>query len=121
MGAWNGVLDSALDAAKAKLRSNQAVNPSEGWFSGVTKMFAGSDITDEVWKKLGVEDKTKASFMQKLSAAHMNNDGTANLKAIAGSSLLGYGALAGGVRLASGGGVYRDSDGNFDIVGIPVI
>lgn len=33
----------------------------------------------------------------------------------------GYMGLSAAGRIATGGGLYRDSDGNFDIIGIPIV
>lgn len=49
--------------------------------------------------------------------AHTKTDGSANVAAIAGSFI----AAGAGYRALSGGGAYRDSNGNTDIAGIPFV
>ena len=61
------------------------------------------------------------SFTDRMKMAHMNEDGTYSGSRIAGSALMGYMGVSTAYRLASGGGIYKDSDGNTDIIGIPFI
>lgn len=67
------------------------------------------------------QNMTNLTLNNKLRLAHLNNDGTWNKKAIAGSGLIGYTGLSSAYRLASGGGLYKDNNGNTDIMGIPFI
>lgn len=65
------------------------------------------------------------SLNNRFNMSYLNQDGSFNKSKIgthiAGSTLLGYSGLSSAGRLASGGGLYRDSDGNFDLMGIPFI
>lgn len=54
-------------------------------------------------------------------ALAMNNNGSYSAKRIAGMVGGGFvGASAAG-RIVTGGGLYRDSDGEFDVIGIPIV
>lgn len=73
----------------------------------------------------------KDGYMNNLSLdnrfrmSYLNNDGSLDKSRIAthvaGLGAAGYVGLSSVGRLASGGGLYRDSDGNFDIIGLPII
>lgn len=67
------------------------------------------------------QNMTNLTLMNKLRLAHLNNDGTWNKKAIAGSGLVGYTGLSSAYRLASGGSLYKDDNGNTNLIGIPFI
>ena len=61
------------------------------------------------------------STKDRLEAMYRNEDGSINKSAIAGTAAAGYvGASAAG-RIISGGGLYKDADGNTDIIGSPFI
>ena len=117
------------------LESNKAINrikslkdnPGE-YFSGVKTLwndkYDASNYSENVLKKAGInskEDINNLNWANKLKLAHLNQDGTWNKKAIAGSAFVGYTGISSGERLISGGGLYRDDDGNFDVIGLPLI
>lgn len=59
----------------------------------------------------------RMGMMDAVKTAHMNQDGSKNWGAIAGSAL-----TAGvGMRVLSGGGIYKDGNGNTDVAGLPFI
>lgn len=58
---------------------------------------------------------------QGLSAAVKNTDGTYNYGNMARLGAAGWIGGSVGYRALSGGGLYRDADGNTDIIGIPFI
>lgn len=61
------------------------------------------------------------STTQTLHSLVLNDKGEKSLSKIAiagGAGLMGVSAAG---RIASGGGLYRDSDGNFDVIGIPIV
>ena len=76
----------------------------------------GNEIT---FDEYGLSDNM--SLTDRMKMAHMNEDGTYSGSRIAGSALMGYMGVSTAYRLASGGGIYKDSDGNTDIIGIPFI
>ena len=51
----------------------------------------------------------------------LNNDGKYSKVRIAGAAASGLMGVSATGRIASGGGLYRDSEGNFDIIGVPFI
>lgn len=61
------------------------------------------------------------SNWDRIKEIHKNKDGSFNWTA---GGITAFGAYTGASavgRIASGGGLYRDSDGNFDIIGIPIV
>lgn len=52
-----------------------------------------------------------------IKKAHLNDEGKYSLSRIAGSAI-GVSAAA---RIVSGGGIYRDKDGNANLIGIPFV
>ncbi|MBM6761662.1 hypothetical protein [Megamonas hypermegale] len=139
----------ANTASKTKnttiLEGNKAINEikslkdnPEEYFSGVKSLWNNqynvNNYSKTALNKAGVnidkgsniiydgeQNMTNLTWANKLKLAHLNKDGTWNKKAIAGSALMGYTGLSSVGRLASGGGLYKDSDGNFDIIGLPII
>lgn len=104
-----------------------------------------SDMNERYLKRAGITKKDnkyyndkneeisidKDGYMSNLSLnnrfhmSYLNSNGSFDKSKIgthvAGSTLLGYSGLSSAGRLASGGGLYRDSDGKFDLTGIPFI
>lgn len=104
---------NTINRAKAQtiLGSNQAINTSEDSFRIANGMLSGLYATGYNMTKGGLNP------LQAAKLAHMKEDGRWNYGAIAGS----YIAAATAYRIASGGGVYRDKDGNVNMIGIPFI
>ena len=61
------------------------------------------------------------SDWDRVKSLYSHSDGSANLGMYAGTIAGGYMGLSAAGRIATGGGLYRDSDGNFDIIGIPIV
>lgn len=61
------------------------------------------------------------STKQTLHSLLLNDDGSKSTLKIAGAGAVGLMGVGAGGRILSGGGLYRDSDGNFDIIGVPFI
>lgn len=59
--------------------------------------------------------------LERARSLFYRNDGSLSYKRIAGAAFGGVVAANTVGRIATGGGLYRDSDGNFDIIGIPFI
>ena len=75
-------------------------------------------------EKLAANDDGNISNLtlsNRIRMAHLNQDGSLKKGAIAGSALLGYIGVSSAFRIASGGGLYKDRNGNTDIIGIPFI
>lgn len=68
-----------------------------------------------------IVDSEDLSTEDVLSNMYHNSDGTLNKTAIGATVAGSYMGVSAAGRIASGGGLYRDSDGNFDIIGIPVV
>lgn len=66
-------------------------------------------------------DPATISNRDRLESMYRNDDGSWNKTAIGGTIAGGYMGVSAAGRVASGGGLYRDSDGNFDLIGIPFI
>lgn len=69
-----------------------------------------------IQKEMGDEAKLFDTAKRSLKEVY-TKDGSYDMKKIAGSYMVGAGA----VRLATGGGLYKDGAGRTDIVGIPLI
>lgn len=91
-----------------KLRSNKAINP-------IGKFLLGESDTG-IRGTLGAIKEGK-SFTNAVKGAYQTAEGGLNYKAIAGTYV--GASLAG--RVATGGGLYRDSTGNVNAPGIPFI
>lgn len=121
MATGKNVVDSGIDFAKGlftnSLESNKAINP--GGNANVfgaggqanAKFFGGAHAIHNNMKKgdMGFWDATKT--------AHQTTDGKVSWGAIAGSAMTAGAAI----RVASGGGLYRDQNGQTDIMGVPFI
>lgn len=123
------------------LHSNQPIKKigeaTKAAFKDMTDVF--KDTTDaRIYKneklanKLGYEmkdgrlvkengDPAIISNKDRLESMYRNDDGSWNKTAIGGTIAGGYMGVSAAGRVASGGGLYRDSDGNFDLIGIPFI
>lgn len=80
----------------------------------------------EKGKAVGLKIKDNAledniSIKQTLHSLLLNDDGSKSTLKIAGASAVGLMGVGAGGRILSGGGLYRDSDGNFDVIGVPFI
>lgn len=111
-------MDGLFDAIKTSkgeslLRSNQAINKVGKFVLGeVGENASGIRGTLQYMSEAGGGKK----FMEAAKAAHMTGYGL-NYKAIAGTYV---GAATVG-RLATGGGLYKDRNGNNNLIGVPFI
>lgn len=79
------------------------------------------DISLEEWAELQ-DKKINLGLIDRIKLAHMDFEtGEYSAKKIAGSAAATYFTGASAFRLASGGGIYKDADGNTNIIGIPGI
>ena len=97
-----------IKIGESQLRSNKAINP-------IAKFIFGSDAN------VGMR-----GFMKNLGEGEAIKE--AAKKAYTNGNKINYGAIAGtyvGVttagRILSGGGIYRDSSGNQNLIGVPFI
>lgn len=78
-------------------------------------------------KRLGLEFDSDSYInrdinnMDRLKSVFMKNDGSYGKRRIAAGVAGSYIGVASAGRIASGGGIYKDSDGNTDLMGIPFI
>ena len=117
----NGVIDSVKDffkreagAAGAMWNAGKAIENAR--YMGGNQAFR--DAVGEVGEK-------GLSNWQALKSMHLKDNGKVNWGKVAKTGAIGgaigYGIPATVGRIASGGGLYRDSDGKFDIIGVPII
>ena len=129
-----GMLGLMKNVGSTVLHSNQPIKKI-----GEATKAAFKDTTDaRIYKneklanKLGYEmkdgrlvkengDPAIISNKDRLESMYRNDDGSWNKTAIGGTIAGGYMGVSAAGRVASGGGLYRDSDGNFDLIGIPFI
>lgn len=96
------------DGNLTKLRSNKAINPIGKFIMGEANTGIRGTLTEMSKGK---------SFGNALKSAYTDSKGNLNKKAIAGTYV--GGAIAG--RIATGGGIYRDSTGNTNVPVLPFV
>lgn len=108
-GRAKSVIDSIDDAVEQLTgRGNKPIGPSENIFNGENSLFRNlfeSSNNTAHWSNI-VMNKGEEGKEWRLSGGRLAG-------AFVGASAFG--------RLASGGGIYKDADGNTDIIGIPFI
>lgn len=70
---------------------------------------------------LAVGKEVKLDAIDKFKMMHMDSHGAYSGKKIAGTIAGGYMGVSAAGRIATGGGLYKDSNGNFNIIGVPFI
>lgn len=105
----DGLIDGIRSLTTPKLRSNQAIN-------GIAKgaINNGTGAFEVAHRVMGPQ---KQGFKQAVKETFSHADGTLNYGKIAGS-YIGASAAA---RVVSGGGVYKDQNGNSNLIGVPFI
>lgn len=109
-----GAVDETTKEGKAKIIG--ALRKAGSSSVGIDD--AGEYYLKDGWKN----EQIKLGFLNKTKLAHMNlktGGYDANKVAVTGAAT--YMTAASGYRLITGGGLYRDKDGNTDIVGIPFV
>ena len=61
------------------------------------------------------------TWKQRAKMLAMNDEGQYSARRIAAMGAAGYMGVSAAGRITSGGGLYKDADGNTDIIGIPFI
>lgn len=127
-------VDDAIEGAVKQmsgpsLHSNQAINKATslgqgyGMFDVVNGIKHKSTIMDDVLDDTGkvLKKAGDKDYIQGLKAgmkdAYTHDDGSLNMKNIAGSYL----TVSAAGRFATGGGIYRNKDGQTDFMGIPLL
>lgn len=79
--------------------------------------------TKELWEKLGIDSKHPESItnMQRAKSLFYHRDGNLALGRIAGVGFGGAGIASGAYSMVANGSPVRDSNGDFDVPGIPLI
>lgn len=134
--SWFGGIGAAVDAF-----GNGTKTLNARTFSGsLAAKGANQEAQAKIFSRLGIKDafetvngeevlksdltnvKMDYGFFDHVKLAHMDmKTGEYSAKKIAGSAAATYVTGASAFRLASGGGIYKDKDGNTDIIGIPGI
>lgn len=107
----------AISKGVTKLESNKPINPIDGskrWLDrGLTGFYRG--VSNGAVDSAGQD--IKMNMGEALKNAYTKADGNIDLGAIAGSYL----GVSAGYRVLSGGGAYRDKNGNANLIGIPFV
>lgn len=104
-----------LGQIKNLLSSNASINSLKQGLRGIAdKRIAGSEYLSKEYGK-------ETTDWKRLKSLYKHSDGSTNYGMWGGTIAGGYMGVSAAGRVATGGGAYRDSDGNFDIIGIPII
>ena len=122
----DGAVGTGEDFIKAYGKNKQAVYNAMSKTESGRAFLAQNNIqnfegfTDEAMANFGKAD-VKLGTMDMMRLSHTNADGTYSASKIATSAAGAYITGAAAYRIGSGGGLYKDSDGNTNIIGIPGI
>lgn len=105
-----GLKRGSAGIRRSMLKSNAPINPIISNTVGVAAGIAG-DIKSGKMSGQTFKNAFLNNPKEELSFANLDKS------SIAGS----YVGLSAAGRIASGGGVYKDADGNTDIIGMPII
>jgi hypothetical protein len=119
----------------AILNSNKAINAIKGLTGEFTGGLTGTYkyMTEGIKKAaMGTENvanrlpvplvKQKLDFMDAVKEAHKAAPGEMSVGGYSAKKIAGsYIGVSAGARVATGGGLYKDRDGNTDVIGIPFI
>lgn len=116
-----------------KLAANKSINEAfGGMFSGITKSveyavngktIAGAGRSLKTGASAAVKSNKKLGLVDSVLEAHKGAPGAIDtIGGYSGRKIAGsYIGVSAAGRVASGGGVYKDSSGNTDVIGIPLI
>ena len=122
----NGAVGTGADFLSAYGNNKQAVYNVMSKTNAGRKFLADNNVadfegfTDDLMQKFEKAD-VKLGAMDMIRLSHTNADGTYSMGKMAATAAGTYVTGASAFRLASGGGIYKDKDGNTDIIGIPGI
>lgn len=103
------ILKGAKEAGKSKMRGNEAINKIGKFIVGDGSSGIGGTLNNVANKGM--------DWGGAIKSAHTLADGSLNMKAVAGTYIGGAAAL----RVAGGGGLYRDRTGRVNVPGVPFI
>ena len=134
--SWFGGVEAMVDAFG---HDTKALN-AKTFVGSLTAKGANQETQAKILSRLGVKDafetidgkevlksdlsnvKMNYGFFDHVKLAHMDmKTGGYSAKKIAGTAVGTYMTGAAGYRVLSGGGLYKDADGNTNIIGIPGI
>ena len=105
------------------------VNTATGGIEAAGKGLKGAAINriaqnEGLRKQFGVKNLRDLSHLSNVDLAHsmlMNQNGKYSGYRVAGAVAGSYMGVSAAGRIATGGGIYKDSDGNTDLIGVPFI
>lgn len=113
----NGVINSVKDFFKREATAAGAI-----WDYGKLLQTSRYESGTQAFRDaVGHVGRKGLSNWQTLKSMYLKDNGNINWKRVATTGAVGYGIPSTIGRVASGGGLYRDSDGKFDVVGVPLI
>ena len=88
---------------------------------GYTGNYISGNIKNKAGKEIAISTGKGISNSDRIASIYMNKDGSFNKTMGAATIAGGYLGVSSAARIVSGSGLYRDSDGNTDIIGVPFI
>ena len=124
-------LEKFLDTATNNiLRSNKAINGISDSFEIIRNAYKDAltqriveNGSAKLWKRLGIDLSNTNSItnMQRAQSLFYHRNGDLALGRIAGVGFGGAGIASGAYSMVANGSPVRDSNGDFDVPGIPLI
>lgn len=106
-------VQSVKAASMTKLKSNEAINKLGDKTVNIAQKGSYLGGIGASYKNM----RNDINLIDAINLGHRTADGSLNMGAIAGS----YVGVSTGFRALSGGGAYRDRNGNANIAGIPFV
>ena len=113
------------------LQSNKPINDISDSFEIIRNSFKdaldhriGVNGSEKLWKKLGIDPNKQADSItniQRAKSLFYHRNGDLALGRIAGVGFGGAGIASGAYSMVANGSPVRDSNGDFDVPGIPLI
>lgn len=116
------VIDARTMSGSKKLMRTYGLNPAkEGEMAYQRVNTTGTKADQYVVPNAQGGFGNQVSDLRRAYSLMHNKDGSWNKTAIGGVIAGSYLGVSSAARIATGGGLYRDSDGNFDLMGVPFI
>lgn len=129
--AFSGLKDFMIKAGDVVLHSNKAINNASDLsevYRSAYKEALNSRIVDngskKLWEKLDIDPNKPMSEItnyQRAKSLFYHRNGDLALGRIAGVGFGGAGIVSGAYSMVANGSPVRDSNGDFDVPGIPLI
>ena len=121
----NPILMRANEAIQGNLKRMEKLLLDTASGNRLVTLKNGGFSPTAVGRRVGIEESSdtfpKISNSQALKSLLVNDDGRYSKARIAGAAAGGLMGVSATGRILSGGGLYRDSGGNFDVIGVPFI